>query len=120
MTAQATKTPREKEQPRGISWAQATRAKLAQEKADRKAETKTRTAAKKEPRECACGCGQLTKGVFAPGHDATMNAAFLAVARGDADLTGADERTTAMFRAWVMERADNEAGHHVALAKLAA
>lgn len=37
----------------------------------------------KAPKECACGCGELTKGGrFVPGHDARLYAWMLRVERG--------------------------------------
>lgn len=38
------------------------------------------------PRECACGCGEMTKGgLFIPGHDAKMKGALYHVIKGTPD-----------------------------------
>lgn len=35
-----------------------------------------------EPKPCTCGCGELTKGTWAPGHDSKLHAALLMVIKG--------------------------------------
>lgn len=58
-----------------------------------KAEKAPRTRAAKEPKECKCGCGGMTKGgMFLPGHDARFHAAekkAAAEAAGAAETFGA-------------------------------
>lgn len=51
-------------------------AKMAKQETS-KAEPKPRAVRKaKEPKECKCGCGEMTKGgIFKPGHDARYHAA---------------------------------------------
>lgn len=106
----------------GQSWAATIRAKLAAEKKATATANKEAKAAKakthKEPRPCACGCGQTTKSTFAPGHDAQLASAFLAVARGDADLTEADASLRTLFVAWATARSKATAGTHVRLTAL--
>ena len=116
-TTNASMTPRAADTTPGLSWAQKTHARIA---ADKQAQAKPKAAAaSKEPHPCACGCGQMTKAVFAPGHDGQLTGAFLAIARGNADLTDAPEAIANLFGLWVMDRAENEAGHHPKLAELA-
>jgi hypothetical protein len=38
--------------------------------------------ADRQPRPCLCGCGKLTKGSFAPGHDSKVHSTILKIARG--------------------------------------
>lgn len=84
----------------GQAWAQELRRRAEEAKAERK-EKRVAKAAHKGPRECACGCGTMTKGgVFAPGHDSQLHSAFLMVWNGKADLEGAPREIADLFVIW--------------------
>ena len=69
--------------------------RLEEELRDRKAELRAAKAsngkAKAEPKACACGCGELTRGGdFLPGHDARYRGRMLkAIDAGDESAIGA-------------------------------
>lgn len=45
---------------------------------------RTHKSTRREPRDCACGCGETTAGGrFLPGHDAKLKSQLLAVSRSD-------------------------------------
>lgn len=62
--------------------------------------TKAATPKKSGPRECACGCGEMTKGgVYRPGHDARHHAALKAAGKKPTLITSPAKREKTRPRA---------------------
>lgn len=59
------------------------------------------TKGKKEPRLCACPCGQKTAGgIFCPGHDEKLRSIFRKVKKGDMALKDQNKNVQRMYEIW--------------------